>query len=48
MLEEERHQEILRLLSQDYFISAKTLERVLHSSITTIRRDLDQLSARVS
>lgn len=46
MLEEERHQEILRLLSQDYFISAKTLARVLHSSMTTIRRDLGVLSAQ--
>jgi len=46
MLEEERHQEILRLLSQDNFISVATLASVLHSSATTIRRDLSELSKR--
>ncbi len=46
MLEEERYQEILRLLNQDYFVSVTALARILHSSNTTIRRDLGELAAR--
>jgi DeoR family ulaG and ulaABCDEF operon transcriptional repressor len=46
MLEEERHQEILRLLNQDYVVSVQALCRMLRSSQTTIRRDLGELAGR--
>lgn len=46
MVEEERYREILRQANQDYFISVKALVQILHSSYTTIRRDLGELSKR--
>ncbi len=46
MLKEERYEEILELLDEENYTSAKSLAKRLYVSLPTIRRDLSELASR--